>query len=166
AIGWREEGLRALAERPIGMLQIIHNLLEQDPGRDLIEAARQRGVGVVVRVPHSSGMLEGRYTKDTTFDAGDHRSHRPRAWLSEGLQKIERLTFLTENGRRTLGQAALRWLFAEPAIASALPNIYKEEQLLEFAGASDCPDLTGEELARVADLYEHNFYLQQATART
>jgi aryl-alcohol dehydrogenase-like predicted oxidoreductase len=165
AIGWREEGLRALQERPLGMVQIIHNLLEQDPGRYLIAAARERGIGVVVRVPHSSGMLEGRYTKDTTFDPGDHRAHRPRAWLEEGLQKVERLGFLTEGGKRTLGQAALRWLFAESAIASALPNIYNEEQLVEFAGASGCPDLTPEELARVADLYQHDFYLQKQTAR-
>ncbi|MBI3953964.1 MAG: aldo/keto reductase [Chloroflexi bacterium] len=165
AIGWREEGLRALGERPIAMLQIIHNLLEQDPGRDLIAAARQRGVGVIVRVPHSSGMLEGRYTKDTTFEPGDHRSHRTRAWLDEGLQKIERLRFLTEGRGRTLGQAALRWLCAEPAIACALPNIYDEGQLVEFAGASDCPDLTAEELARVADLYGHNFHLQKQPAR-
>ncbi len=165
AIGWREEGLQALKERSPGMLQIIHNLLEQDPGRDLIAAARERGVGAVVRVPHSSGMLEGRYTLDTTFDPSDHRSHRPRAWLEEGLQKIESLRFLTEGRGRTLAQAALRWLFAEPAIASALPNIYNEEQLVEFAGASGCPDLTAEELARVADLYDHNFHLQKQRTR-
>lgn len=79
----------------------------------------------------------------------------------EVLQKLERLRFLTEGQRRTLGQVALRYVLAEPSVASALPNIYDEEQLVEFVGASDTPDLTEEELARIADLYAHNFYLDQ-----
>ena len=60
-------------------------------------------------------MLEGKYTKDTVFPENDHRRHRKQEWLVEGLQKIERLDFLTASGERTLGQAALKWLLAEPS---------------------------------------------------
>ncbi len=87
----------------------------------------------MIRVPHSSGMLEGRYTKDTEFAANDHRRHRPKEWLTEGLRKVEQLGFLTEG--RTLGQAAIQWLLAEPAVTSVLPNIYDSDQLREFAAA-------------------------------
>ncbi len=159
AIGWREEGLWALEHRSLGTLQIIHNALEQEPGRELIELARSRGTGVMVRVPHSSGMLEGKYTKDTVFSANDHRRHRTQAWLTEGLQKIERLAFLTASGERTLGQAALRWLLADPAVTTTLPNIYGPEQLQEFVGASDVPDLTAEEVEEVKALYDAGFGL-------
>ena len=62
-------------------------------------------------------------------------------------------------GRRTLGQAALRWLLAEPVIASTLPNIYDAGQLEEFAAASDVPDLTPAEMARCAALYAEHFGL-------
>ena len=55
-IGWRDEGLAALSSRPITSLTMIHNVLEQDPGRDLIAGAREAGTGLFVRVPHSSGM--------------------------------------------------------------------------------------------------------------
>ncbi|HZU06941.1 MAG TPA: aldo/keto reductase [Chloroflexota bacterium] len=161
AIGGTEHGDQVMQARPLASLQIIYNLLEQDPGRRFFPIARERGVGILVRVPHSSGLLEGKYTLETTFPASDHRSHRPREWLVEGLQKLERLRFLTEGQRRTLGQVALRYVLAEPSVASALPNIYDEEQLVEFVGASDTPDLTEEELARIADLYAHNFYLDQ-----
>ena len=41
--------------------------VELDPGRALIEVARRRHKGLLVRVPHSSGMLEGQYTADTVF---------------------------------------------------------------------------------------------------
>src|SRR5262249_19197278 len=66
-IGWREEGLRALHERRVPSIQIIHNLLEQEPGADLVTAARETGASVIVRVPHSSGLLEGHFTEETTF---------------------------------------------------------------------------------------------------
>jgi len=117
-----------------------------------------------VRVPHSSGLLEGKYTPETRFPATDHRSHRPREWLIDGLAKLERLRWLTEGQQRTIGQVALRFVLAEPSVTSALPNIYDADQLVEFAGASDTPDLTAEELARLADLYERNFDITPAGA--
>jgi aryl-alcohol dehydrogenase-like predicted oxidoreductase len=160
AIGWRDEGVYALRERDLP-LQIIHNLLEQEPGRDFIGAARETGAGLIARVPHSSGLLEGHYTPETTFPPGDHRNHRKREWLIEGLKKVDQLRFL-ETPNRTLGQAAIQWLFAEPLFASVLPNIYDEDQLREFAGASEAPPLTSEELARVDALYAANFGLEPA----
>lgn len=159
-IGWLEEGVKAMRERPIDGLQMIYNLLEQDPGRDLIETARETDTALFVRVPHSSGMLEGKYTEDTTFAKNDHRRHRPKEWLTEGLKKVEQLGFLTESGERTLGQAALKFILASPEIVSTLPNIYDEEQLKEFAAAPETPDFTEEELARVEELYESNFGLE------
>jgi aryl-alcohol dehydrogenase-like predicted oxidoreductase len=161
AIGWRDEGLEAFTTRPLAAGQIIHNLLEQDPGRELIGAARAHDIGLMARVPHSSGMLEGKYTKDTVFAENDHRRHRPKEWLEQGLQKVERLGFLTEG--RTLGQAAIKWLLAEPAITTVLPNIYDSEQLREFAAAPATADLSDADLDQVAALYENGFYLE-ATA--
>jgi aryl-alcohol dehydrogenase-like predicted oxidoreductase len=161
-IGWLEEGVKAMRERDLAGVQMIYNLLEQDPGRALIEAARETGTSLIVRVPHSSGMLEGRYNEETTFAKNDHRRHRPKEWLLDGLKKVHQLSFLTESGERTLGQAALKFVLASPEIASTLPNIYDEEQLDEFAAAPDTPDLTDDELARVAELYENNFGLEPA----
>ena len=158
-IGWRDEGLRALRERGVLVIQIIHNMLEREPGDELIAAARETGASVLVRVPHSSGLLEGHFTAETTFPPGDHRRHRPKEWLIDGVRKVEQLRFLEAGGARTLGQAALRWLLAEPAIASTLPNIYDAAQLEEFAAASDVPDLTAEELRRCDELYAANFGL-------
>jgi len=159
AIGWRDEGLYAIRERRAPALQVIHNLLEQEPGSDFLAAAPETGCGLVIRVPHSSGLLEGRYTENTTFPPSDHRSHRPRSWLIDGLKKVEQLRFLEIEGRRTLGQAAIQWLLHYPSIASVLPNIYDEDQLREFAAASESPPLTEEEFDRVQALYAANFGL-------
>jgi aryl-alcohol dehydrogenase-like predicted oxidoreductase len=164
-IGWLEEGVRAMHERNIDGLQMIYNLLEQDPGRGLIETASEMNTSLIVRVPHSSGMLEGHYDENTTFAKNDHRRHRPKEWLTTGLQKVEQLSFLTESGERTLGQAALKFVLAAPEVISTLPNIYGEEQIEEFAAAPDTPDLTPEELSRVAELYEDNFGLKASGDR-
>jgi aryl-alcohol dehydrogenase-like predicted oxidoreductase len=146
-------------------VQTIYNLLEQDPGRDLISAARDTDTSLLVRVPHSSGMLEGKYDENTTSAKNDHRRHRPKEWLTEGLKKVEQLGFLIESGERTLGQAALKFVLASPEVASTLPNIYDEAHIEEFAATSETPDLTEDELARVAELYESNFGLEPATRR-
>jgi len=113
-------------------------------------------------VTHSSGMLEGKYTQDTVFPPTDHRSHRPKSWLINGLKKIETLQFLVGPGR-TLGQAALQWLLADERIACCLPNIYEEAQLREFAAASESPALTREELDRVVELAANNFGIADET---
>jgi len=162
AIAGTEHGDEVLRTRDLDALQIIFNLLEQEPGRRFFPIARERNVGILVRVPHSSGMLEGKYTPETTFPKNDHRSHRPRSWLIEGLQKIERLNFLYEGRGMTLGQAALKWVLAEPTVTSAQPNIYDLEQLEEFAAAPDLPDLTEDDLREVAALYARNFDLEPA----
>ena len=159
-IGWLDEGVRAMRERGIAGVQMIYNLLEQDPGRSLIEVAKETDTSLIVRVPHSSGMLEGKYDENTTFGENDHRRHRPKEWLTGGLKKVEQLGFLTESGERTLGQAALKFCLASPEIVSTLPNIYGEEQIEEFSTAPDTPDLTDGELSRVAELHERNFGLE------
>jgi aryl-alcohol dehydrogenase-like predicted oxidoreductase len=158
AIGWRYEGIDAARKRNITNVQMIYNLLEPYPGEDILAAAREANAdtGFQIRVPHSSGMLEGKYTAETTFAPTDHRIHRPRQWLLNGVKKVETLRFL-ERPDRTLGQAAIQWLLAEPRTMTILPNIYDAEQLAEFAAASDAPPLTADELARVQELRATNF---------
>ena len=158
AIGWLYEAVE-LCEREsdIGTIQMIWSILEQHPGTAMIDAAREYAPNCAfnIRVTHASGMLEGKYTEDTVFPANDHRRHRPRSWLTNGVRKIRTLDFLTS--RMTLGQAALKWLLAEPRVVTTLPNIYDLEQLKEFAEASDKPDLSAEEMERIAELAGRNF---------
>jgi aryl-alcohol dehydrogenase-like predicted oxidoreductase len=161
AIGWLYEAVDAVTKRNVSTAQIIWNALEQYPGDEQIRAARDAGsdTGYMIRVPHSSGMLEGTYTEETVFPANDHRRHRPRSWLLNGIKKVEQLRFL-ERPDRTLGQAAIQWLLAEPRVMSVLPNIYDRAQLTEFAAASDAPPLTKDEIDRVNGLYATNFGLE------
>ena len=158
AIGWLYEAVE-LCEREsdIGTIQMIWNILEQHPGTAMIEAAKELAPNCAfnIRVTHASGMLEGKYTEDTVFPPNDNRRHRPRSWLTNGLKKLRTLDFLAT--RMTLGQAALKWLLAEPRVVTALPNIYDAEQLKEFAEASGKPDFSPGEMESIAELAARNF---------
>jgi aryl-alcohol dehydrogenase-like predicted oxidoreductase len=162
AIGWLYEAVELCErEKDVGTIQMIWNILEQEPGTGMIEAAREHAPDCTfnIRVTHASGMLEGKYTEDTVFPANDHRRHRPRSWLVNGVKKVRTLDFLTT--RMTLGQAALKWLLHEPRVISVLPNIYDSEQLAEFAQASDLPDLDSSQMQRVAELAQTNFGVEE-----
>ncbi len=158
AIGWLYEAVE-LCEREsdVGTIQMIWNILEQQPGTAMIDAARRHAPDCTfnIRVTHASGMLEGKYTEETVFPANDHRRHRPRSWLINGVKKVRALDFLTTH--MTLGQAALKWLLMEPRVISVLPNIYDSEQLAEFASASDLADLTASQVDTIAELAASNF---------
>jgi len=162
-----EEGIASIRERG-AHTQIIYNLLEQMLGKQILPVARDQEVSVFTRVPHSSGLLEGAYDERTQFSKDDHRSFRVKddsarqAWLVDGLKKVSQLAFLTAGTGRTIGQAAIQFILADPAIGSVLPNIYNDQQLTEFAAAPDTPDLTPAEHQRVAELYESNFGLAVA----
>jgi aryl-alcohol dehydrogenase-like predicted oxidoreductase len=162
AIGWEDEGRYAMEHLPVDGVQMIYNALELDPGRALVEVAERTAKSLVVRVPHSSGMLEGRYTVDTVFPENDHRRHRPRSWLVEGVQKVEQLRFLEHENGCTLGQAALRYVLHSPSVVSALPNIYDAAQVDEFTGAADVADITDDQADAIERLYETNYGLPVA----
>jgi aryl-alcohol dehydrogenase-like predicted oxidoreductase len=162
AIGWLYEAVELMEREPdINTIQMIWSLLEQHPGTAMLDAAKAHAPNCCfnIRVTHASGMLEGKYTEDTVFPENDHRRHRPRSWLINGVRKVRTLDFLTR--QMTLGQAALKWLLAEPRVVTTLPNIYDDEQLSEFAAASDAPDLSAEDMERIAELYERNFGVEE-----
>ncbi len=154
-----DEAHRAI-DRGYHGVQMIYNLLEQPIGREVFPTANEKQVGLMCRVPHSSGLLEGNLTPDTAFPPTDHRSHRPRQWLTDGLKKVEQLDFLTAGGARTIGQAALQFALREPMMCSTLPNIYDDDNLHEFAEAAETPPITDDEYHHVQELYESNFGLE------
>jgi aryl-alcohol dehydrogenase-like predicted oxidoreductase len=164
------EGAYAIEHRSADLVFLIYNLLEQMLGEGLFALARQHQRSILVRVPHASGLLDGTVTEQTVFSEGDHRVHRvstderKQQWQVNGLKKVQQLAFLTEGAGRTLGQAAIKFILAEPSVASVLPNIYDESLLREFAAAPETPDLTAEELARIQQLYAAQFGVEPSTA--
>jgi aryl-alcohol dehydrogenase-like predicted oxidoreductase len=150
--------------------QIIYNLFEQDLGRGVFPVAREENASVLVRVPHASGLLDGSVSRETEFEPGDHRNwrvttnDRRRAWLEEGLRKVERLSSWTKD--RSIGQLALQFILHEPSVASVLPNIYDARGLADFCGYDSATVLKQADYDEVQALYARNFDLEPAQAAT
>ena len=158
SIGWLAEGERAVADG-FDVVQSVFNLLERAPGEHVIDQIREHDAdtSVVARVPHSSGILNEQVTPNTELGAGDHRSHRPRAWYEAGWEKVENLRFLERDGERTMGQATIQWLLAHDEVASVTPTFRSAADIDEWAAAPDTPALSEAEYDRVARLATENF---------
>lgn len=158
AIGWVDEGLHAIRERPIATLQTVFNVLEQNPGlRFAAEPNVANGsVSLIARVPHASDTLSGRIERDTTFPPGDHRRHRNPDNMADLFDKAETLAFLAESGTRTIGQAAVAGILANRAFATVLPTFITVEDVVEYSGGSDAA-LTADEHTRLDELWAENF---------
>jgi len=158
AIGWVEEGNRAIDDRPIATLQTVFNVLEQEPGRSFAQRPRvQNGeVSMISRVPHASDSLSGKATPDTVFDPKDHRSHRNRDNMLDNFEKAETLRFLWDGTGRTIGQAAVAGILAHNEFTCVLPTVLSVDDVREYAAASEMP-LTADEHAQVEALWSRNF---------
>ena len=157
AIGWVDEGIEAIRNRPIVSLQTVFNVIEQEPGRTFgNEANVPDQVGLICRVPHASDALSGKVTRDTVFPPGDHRAHRNRDNMLDNFDKAETLSFLWEGTGRTIAQAAIAGILADPNFTTVLPTCVSVEDVREFAAAPDVP-LTPDEKAELDRRWDDNF---------
>ena len=159
-IGWFEEGEASMRERHTPAMQIIYSMLEQDPAQRFFPIAEEQKTGLITRVPHASGMLDGTYNKETVFDPSDHRSHRKQEWLETSLMKIAQLEFLEQGMYSTISQIAIKFALSGPQVAAVLPNITNVPQLEEFTLTSETDDIPQEFLDRIVALYDENFNLE------
>ena len=158
AIGWVDEGLEAVRNRPIVSLQTVFNILEQEPGLTFAAEANVRDArcSLISRVPHASDVLSGKASPDTEFAPGDHRGHRNPDNMLDNFEKAEALRFLWEGSGRTIGQAAIAGILADPAFATVLPTCVTVDEVREYAAASDLA-LSDEERERLDAAWADNF---------
>ena len=159
AIGWTQEGIEAINNRPTVSLQTVFNIIEQEPGITFAAQprVRQGDVGLIARVPHASDSLSGKVDRDTRFPKGDHRAHRNRDNMLDNFDKADTLGFLHGGDTgRTIGQAAIAGILANPAFTTVLPTTINPEEVREYAAAADM-SLSADECAQLDERYANNF---------
>ncbi|HKX81733.1 MAG TPA: aldo/keto reductase [Nitrososphaera sp.] len=160
AIGWKDEGLEAIRTRNIACLQTVYNILEQDPGRELMKEAELHDVGIMVRVPDASGLLTGKVTAETAFDKNDHRSFRKREFIMEAMKKIDNIRLVADTRGWNITQLAIKFILSQKQISVVLPTMVSVEEIEMFASISDGNYLDRAESSRIEEMYEKNFYVQ------
>jgi len=160
-----EEALKAIEYPGVQSVQIVYNIFRQRPAELLFEQTLKRRVGILARLPLSSGLLSGRLTRESTFQAEDHRNfNREGAAFDRGetfsgldyelgLQAVEALRPLVPTGQ-TLAQFALRWILMHPAVTCAIPGGRRPAQVEENMAAADLPELPADVMARARQVYE------------
>jgi aryl-alcohol dehydrogenase-like predicted oxidoreductase len=159
-----EEGLKAIAFPNVASVQIIFNPFRQRPAERFLAEAAARGVGVIVRVPLASGLLSGKYTRETTFAGDDHRTFNRAGEAFDvgetfagvpfevGLDAVEELRPLVPEGA-TLAQLALRWILMHEGVTTVIPGARSADQARGNAAGADVPALDDAAMARVAAVY-------------
>lgn len=155
-----EEGELCMRERPVHSLQVAYNILDQDPARRLFPIAEEENTGLLCRSPHALGILNGTHSKYRALTTSASINPSTMSWWGTSMKKLEGLDFLTLETNTTIGQVAIQFALAHRSVASVLPNITTQEQLIEFALAPETPDMSVEVLERIEDLYKNNFYLK------
>jgi aryl-alcohol dehydrogenase-like predicted oxidoreductase len=160
-----EEALKAMEYPNVQTVQIIFNMFRQRPLDLFFGEAERRKVGILARLPLSSGMLTGKMTPTSTFQNGDHRlGNRKGDWFDRGetfsgldydlgLQAVEELRALIPAGM-TLTQMALRWILMWPAVTCAIPGAKRPSQVEENVEAADLPPLSEEIMVQVRGIYD------------
>lgn len=159
AIGWREEGIKALTEHNAKAVQTVYNLFEQDPGREFCETARAMRAGVLARVHDNSSILKDKVRIDTTIPANDHRKFRDQAWKVYGLKKLELVRHYASDHGMTVHQLACKWLLMDSALTSITGTFLNEEEIKEAAEAVDKPVLSSTEMRQLAEDYARDWGL-------
>lgn len=160
-----EEGLKAIEYPGVETVQIIFNVFRQRPLELLFAEAHKRKVGILARLPLSSGLLAGKMRADTVFERDDHRAfNREGAEFDRGetfsgldyatgLKAVESLRPLVPVGM-TMAQMALRWILMFPGVSCAIPGAKRPEQVDENVAAGDFPALQDGTMQRIRVVYE------------
>jgi aryl-alcohol dehydrogenase-like predicted oxidoreductase len=160
-----EEGLKAIEYPGVASVQIIFNMLRQRPAAHFLSEAKRRDVGVLARVPMASGLLTGKMSKQTAFDAADHRSYNRHGEAFDvgetfagvdydaGLAFVEELRSLVPAGA-TMAQMALRWILMFDGVTAAIPGAKSPEQAKANAAAADLAAIPPATLERIRVMYE------------
>jgi aryl-alcohol dehydrogenase-like predicted oxidoreductase len=160
-----EEALKAVEYPNVQSVQIIFNLFRQRPSELFFPEAQRRKVGILARLPLSSGMLGGKMTKASNFSADDHRAFNRHGEafdrgetfsgidFERGLAVVDELRPLVPPSMSMAG-FALRWIQTFEAVTCSIPGAKRPDQVEENARAADLPAPSVETMGAVRALYD------------
>lgn len=159
-----EEALKAIEYGNVSTVQIIFNMFRQRPSELFFEQAQKRDIGIIARVPLASGLLTGKFSKETSFLPGDHRTFNRNGEAFDkgetfsgidfetGLEAVDILKKYFND--RKLSDAALRWILSFDAVSTVIPGASNEQQLKTNIEASSSRSLSDQDMVMVKKVYD------------
>jgi len=152
--------LEVIQDELVETVQLIYNIFDRSAERELFEIARDRSLGLIVRVPFDEGALTGAFTKATRFPDGDWRNEY---FTGERLtQVVERARQIEEVGRAesdSLAELALRFCLSRPEVSTVIPGMRRRRHGEANAAVSDGRRLSYELLQQLRQFeWPRNWY--------
>ncbi|MEC2345289.1 aldo/keto reductase [Paenibacillus barengoltzii] len=145
------EMLEALGHSQLGVMEVMFNIFYQETAQ-AFQAAQEKDVALIIKVPLDSGWLSGKYNGNSSFSGVRSR------WSPEVIQTraklVEQIRFL-EDEHTTMTMAALRFILAYPEVTTVIPGVRNSAQLRENVAASSAP-LPEESLRKLQELWERD----------
>ena len=159
-----EEGIKALEYDNVTSIQVIYNMFRQRPHEKLFPMAKEKNVGIIVRVPLASGLLTGKFSKDSTFGEKDHRNfNRDGKFFDvgetfsgipfeEGVEAVNKLERQLPDDIN-LAHLALRWVLMRDEVSCVIPGASSVEHIESNLKASEKPDVSPDVMEIIDDIY-------------
>ena len=154
-----EEAKAVLRNTKPDSLQIPINIFASDFVQTVLPQAGKQGCAIIAREPLANGFLSGKYGPFQTFSSGDIRHNWPLDYINARVQAADQLRFLALEGRRSMAQAAIKWVLNYEEVSVAIAGVKTEFQAEENFLSGDCPDFTIEEKRKVEQLQSRKFGL-------
>lgn len=133
-----EEGLEVVRNGWGHALQVLYNVLNQAPATELLPLAKEKGYGVIARVPLASGLLTGKFRHDSVFPQDDLRQNFLTARrLQEALERVDEAKSIIGGSAPSLAVGALRFVLADPAVSTTIPGARNVRQVDMNAAAAE-----------------------------
>jgi aryl-alcohol dehydrogenase-like predicted oxidoreductase len=160
-----EEGLKAIEYDNVTTLQVIYNMFRQRPHELLFPRAKEKNVGIIVRVPLASGLLTGKFTRHTTFGKKDHRNFNREGKFfdvgetfsgipyEKGIEVVERLKQILPDDT-SLVHLALKWVLLRDEVSCVIPGASSVEQVESNLKASSLLPIPDDILQEIEKIYD------------
>ncbi|MGA9590172.1 MAG: aldo/keto reductase, partial [Salegentibacter sp.] len=160
-----EEGLKAMEYENVETVQIIFNLFRQRPKELFFEQVKKKNIGVIVRVPLASGLLTGKFDRDTNFGKEDHRNFNRNGEafdkgetfsgldFEKGLKAVDQLKQLFPEVDN-LAPIALEWILSFSEVSCIIPGASKVDHVQSNLSAVNSPDLDKDTIEKMNRIYD------------
>ncbi len=163
-----DEALACIKRPNTKSIQVIFNIFRQKPAEKLFQIAKEKKVAIIVRVPLASGLLTGKFSKDSSFAPDDHRNYNINGDafdvgetfsgvnFNKALDAVEDLKNILPT-EITLSQLSLRWILMHDAVSVVIPGAKNKDHVNLNTSSSNINEISSL-MEKISNIYTEYFF--------
>ena len=163
-----DQALECIKKPNTKSIQVIFNIFRQKPAEKLFKIAKEKKIAIIARVPLASGLLTGKFNKDSSFTSDDHRNYNIKGDAFDigetfsgvnylkGLDAIDDLKSILPDGM-TLSQLSLKWILMHDAVSVVIPGAKNKDHVQLNTNSSEVDEISFL-MNAINDIYKKYFY--------